>query len=330
MKKTLILTQKDIARLADMKTAMLAVETAFRAQALGKVIMPPKVYMPLPDGSDFRAMPACVPALGACGIKWVNVHPSNQRRAMPTVMGIVIINDPKTGFPTAIIDGLSITRLRTGASAAVAAKALARRESSTVSLIGCGAQAHYQLLGLNSAFRIKQVKVWGYRRGEAAQFCKKEAGKFAFKLIPSQNIKECVLGSDIVVTITSSRKVLVYKQWIKPGTHINAIGADAPGKQELDPEILKKSIIVVDDLTQALHGGEINVPISKGLLKPSSIHANLGDILIGRKRTRTTNEQITVFDSTGIAIHDVALARAIVQKALRLKIGHFVSFFKEV
>jgi len=326
-RSTLVLTQPDIERLMDMERAIRVIAQAFKAQARGEAVMPPKVYLPLPAQSDFRAMPAYLAHPACCGIKWINVHPHNRAKGLPTVMGTIILNDPKTGFPLAVLDGLSVTRLRTGAAAGVAARALARRHSRIVGLVGCGAQAFHQVLALVECFQLRQVRVWGYRSGEASRFCASARRRLAVELVPVNTVKDCVCEADIVVTITPSRRPLVKRDWVKPGTHINAIGADAPGKQELDPQILRDAKVVIDDTTQAIHGGEINVPIAKGRFHPRMIHATLGDVLLGRAPGRTKSGELTVFDSTGIAVHDVALGYDIVQQAFRHRRGRSVRFF---
>jgi alanine dehydrogenase len=328
IRQTLILTQPEIERLVDMRTAIRVIEAAFKAHARGEVVMPPKIYLPLPDQSDFRAMPAYLAHPPSCGIKWVNVHPRNRRKGLPTVMGTVILNDPKTGFPLAVMDGLSITRLRTAAAAGVAAKALARRDSRVVGLVGCGAQAFHQILALAELFRLREVRVWGHRPGEARRFCARVRRRLRLAWVPVPSVEACVRAADLIVTVTTSRRPLVRRAWVAPGTHINAIGADAPGKQELDPAMLRDAKVVVDDTTQAIHGGELNVPISRGLFQPTAIHATLGDVLLGNAPGRSRADDLTVFDSTGIAVHDVALGYAIVRQALRRRVGRTIRFFR--
>jgi len=317
VRRTLLLTQRDIERVITMPAAIRVVAEAFRAQARGQAIMPAKVYLTLSDQSDFRAMPAYLARPASCGVKWVNVHPKNRRKGLPTVMGILILNDPKTGFPLAILDGLSITRIRTAAAAGVAARTLARRDARVVGLVGCGAQAPAQLQALQRLFRLRQVRVWGAQPGEAARFCRRMAPALRLPLESAKTVRECVEGADLISTITPSRKPLVMRAWVKPGAHINAIGADAPGKQELDPTILQDALVVVDEREQAVHGGELNVPISRGQFSPGRIHACLGDILLGRAPGRTRPDQITVFDSTGLAVHDIALGAEAVRRVRR-------------
>ena len=325
---TLVLTQRDVARLLDMRSTIRVVREACKAMARGETLMPPKLYLPLPGGNDFRAMPAFITRPPACGVKWVNVHPRNPQRGLPTVMAVIVLNNPATGVPLAVLDGLLITKLRTAASAAVAAQALARRNSRVVGLIGCGAQADAQLEALAELFPLSRVKTWGYFPGEAIRFCRamrRRLPRVTFE--PCATIERTVRDVDILVTLTPSRRPLVKRAWLAPGTHINAVGADAPGKQELEARIIQEAIVVVDDREQAIHAGEINVPIREHQFSPRHIHATLGEVLIGRRAGRRSPRELTVFDSTGLAIHDVALGSEIVRRATRLGMGRSLALF---
>lgn len=325
---TILLTRRDVERLVTPAMALRAVRGAFVAAARGQTVMPPKVYLPLPGG-DFRAMPAYLKRPPACGMKWVNVHARNPERGLPSVMALIVINDPATGRPLAVMDGLLVTKLRTAAAAAVAAQALARPESAVAGLIGCGAQADAQVMMLSHVLRrLRRVAVWGFRRGEAAAFCRRMRRQLP-RLVcePEARIASCAAQADVLVTITPSRRPLVRRAWVRPGTHINAVGADGPGKQELDPRILRDAVVVVDEREQAVHGGELNVPVSRGQYDPARIHANLGEVLIRRRPGRRTPTQITVFDSTGLAIHDVALGAVLVREARRRGIGRRIAWF---
>lgn len=324
-RETLILTQRDVARLIEMKTAIRVVREAFQAMARGETLMPPKLYLPLPRHSDFRAMPAYLAHPPSCGVKWVNVHPANPRLGLPTVMAVIVLNDPATGVPLAVMDGLLVTKLRTAAAAAVAAQALARRNSHRVGLVGCGAQADAQLLALAEVFRLAQVNVWGRATREAERFCRRMRRLLpGIRSQPCASLARCVRDVDLVVTITPSRRPLIQRAWIADGTHLNAIGADAPGKQELDWRILRDAVVVVDEREQAIHGGELNVPVRRGQYAPRAIRGSLGEILIGRRPGRRTPDELTVFDSTGLAIHDVALGSEIVRRARQRGIGRSV------
>ena len=329
MSQTLILTQRDIAQLVDVPRTIRVVREAFCAMARGQTAMPSKIYLPLPHQSDFRAMPAYVQRPAACGVKWVNVHPHNRRRGLPSVMALIIMNDPSTGVPLAVMDGLLVTKLRTAAAGAVAAQALARPNSTIVGLVGCGAQADAQVLALAHVFRLTRVKVWGSLPHEAQRFCRTMRNRLPrVTFEPCLTIERCAREVDLLVTITPSRHPLVRRAWVADGTHINAIGADAPGKQELDPRILQEATVVVDEREQAIHGGELNVPIRRGQYHPRQIHASLGDVLLGRARGRRSPHELTVFDSTGLAIHDVALGHDIIRRATQRRLGCRVAFFK--
>ena len=330
MRTTLILTQRDVQRLVDMRVALRVVAESFKAQARGQTVMPPKLYLPLPHQSDFRAMPAYLAHPPACGIKWVNVHPRNRVKGLPTVMATIVLNDPATGYPLAIMDGLAITGLRTGAAAGVATQVLARPDATIVGLVGCGAQALYQLQALQAVRRLAQVRVWGYRRGESQRFCARAQRWITARLMPARTIEACVRGARIVTTITTSRQPLVMRAWVAPGAHLNAVGADAAGKQELDPKILRDARVIVDDREQALHGGELNVPIAKGLISPRIIRGTVGDVLLGRVKGRVSPSELTVFDSTGLAIHDIALAHTAYRLARRLHLGRSLNLFSHV
>jgi len=318
-KKTLILRRAEIEKLVDIRQALKLVEKVFRAHAKGLVQMPAKVYIHLDKyHGDFRAMPAYIEGMEASGIKWVNVHPENKRYGLPSIMAVIILSDPRTGFPLAIMDGTLITNLRTGAAGGIAAKYLANKGSRRVSLVGCGKQAQAQLIALNEVFKLKSVLVYDRVESKAIGFIKK-MGHLGLKIKRCSNIKGCVQGADIVVTTTPSRKPIIKSDWITKGTHINAIGADAKGKEELDPAILKRARIIVDDRTQAIHSGEINVPLSREIMDESDICATLGEVITGNKKGRIGKNDITVFDSTGLAIQDIAVANFIYKEAARKK-----------
>lgn len=326
-KETLILSGPDIERLIPMPAALRIAEQAFTAYGQGKIQMPSKIYLHLDKyRGDFRAMPAYIEGLEACGIKWVNVHPRNKRYGLPTVMALIILSDPKTGFPLAVMDGTWITNLRTGSAGGVAAKYLANKDSKVVSLIGCGAQAQTQLMALKELFKIIQVRIYDRVDSQAITF-RKKMGYLGLTMKNCLSVKDCLKDSDIAVTTTPSRKPIVKSAWVKEGAHINAIGADAQGKQELDPALLKKAKIVIDDITQALHSGEINVPLAEKTITQKDIHANLGDILSGAKPGRVSKREITVFDSTGLAILDVAMAHYAYRQARKNRSGKMVKFY---
>ncbi len=319
----LLLSRKQIERLLTMREAIDAVEEAFRAKGLGKVQMPPKSYVFLRRyHGDFRVMPAYVESLDAAGVKIVNVHPKNpERHGLPTVMAVIVLLDPRTGAPIAIMDGTFITNVRTGAAGAVAAKYLARKDSEIVAMVGTGAQARTQLLGLKELFPIREVRANDISRSSAKRFVAEMSRRVDAEFRVVASTERAVREADIVVTTTPSTKPVVMSDWISEGTHINAIGADAPGKQELDPQILLRAKVVVDDIQQAIHSGEVNVPLSLGLIARADIYGDLGEIVAGKKPGRESEDEITVFDSTGLAVQDIVTDWVVYRKALKLKRG---------
>ena len=303
---TVILSKSEILPLLEMREVIPAVEEAFRLWAEGKTQMPPKSYLTIGKG-DFRAMPAALP--GAAGVKWVNVHTQNPARGLPTVMAILIYNDPETGYPLAVMDATDITAYRTGAASAIASKYLARKNPRTLGLVGAGRQAYTQLMAHTELFNFETIRV--YDIFEAS--LKRIINAFPQFRLEACSLEETVT-SDIVCTVTPAREPMVKKSMLRPGTHINAVGADAPGKQELEADILSEALIVVDDMKQSTTSGEINVPLSRGLLDPRQIHGTLGEIITGQKGGRRRDSEISVFDSTGVAIEDIACARLLYNK----------------
>ena len=280
--KTLIITRKDVEKVLTPGIANETVEKAFRAYALGETEMPPKCYLTFRRG-DLRSMPASIRGQGfnIAGIKSVNVHPENRKLNLPTVMAVVALTDPETGFPIAILDGTFLTGIRTGASGAVAAKYLSKADSKCAGFVGCGTQAKTQLACTMEVRKLEHIKVWKFSPDDklASKFCSWARRRYGLKTLISLDIDEVTTDVDILVTTTPSRKPLVKR--VSPGTHINAIGADAEGKEEINPEILKKAKLVIDDWAQASHSGEINVPVREGVLSQKDIYAEIGEIAAG-------------------------------------------------
>jgi len=327
--KTLLLTEKDVKQLLSMDEVMKAVESAFKEKGLNRVQMPAKLYLFYKKYyGDLRAMPSYIEGMDISAVKVVNVHPDNRAKYnLPTVMATIILIDPRTGAPLAIMGGTWITDMRTGASGGVAAKYLARKDSRIVGFVGAGAQSKTQLMGLLTLYeKLEEVRVWSRTKETREKFVAEmqPASKGIARMLSVGSVREAVEGADIVVTTTPSRGPVVSEQWVSEGMHLNCIGADAPGKEELDPKILAKAKIVVDDWEQASHSGEINVPLTMGMLSRQNVWAEIGEVVAGLKPGRTSNEEITVFTSTGLAIQDAVAAELGYKKALAKGIGQFV------
>lgn len=311
--KTLVLTRSEVEQVVSMKLAVAAVERAFAAFGRGEATMPPKVYLPIEDHEgDFRAMPA---RLGdSAGIKWVNVHARNRKRyGLPTVMAVYVLNDPANAFPLAIMDGTLLTALRTGAAGGVAAKHLAGGVPTTISFIGCGAQAHTLYAAHQVVFAEFEALAHDRNAATARGFAERVGGRVV-------SLEEAA-GADIVCTATPSRTPFLQAQWIRPGAHINAMGADAPGKRELTTETLRGAAVYLDDIHQAKASGEINVPLASGDFVIDDIAGTLGEVVAG-VLPKPDPDTTTVFDSTGLAIQDVSVGRAIYDAAKSQRLGH--------
>ncbi len=319
----LVLTDRQVEELVAMSEAVDAVERAFRDLADGRAQMPPKVYLDFPQfEGDLRVMPAAIGNEFA-GVKLVNSHPGNPARGLATVAGTYLLFSQETGLPLCLMGATALTGIRTGAGSAVATRYLAPAGSNSLGLIGAGVQARYQAEAIAEVAPFEHVSVW------APEFDRERRDLFLQRMRtslpsadwqPAASIQEAA-AAHIVCTTTPSRSPIVSQSHIGPGTHINAIGADAHGKQELDPQILRKALVIVDDMHQAESGGEINVPLASGLISRADIAGSLADLVAGNIPGRTSDEQITVFDSTGLAIQDIALASTVYTQALQAGVG---------
>jgi alanine dehydrogenase len=262
-------------------------------------------------------------------VKIVNVHPQNAKNyGMRTVMGLLVLIDPHTGAPLAIMDATHITDMRTGAASAIASKYLARPNPRVLGIIGAGNQARTQMLALITQYgRFDEVRIFDLypekSKAVARQFRRLYRDRIG-KIRSVSSAKDAVSGCDIVVTVTSSRSPIVMDEWVGEGTHINCIGADAPGKQELDSRILKRARVIIDDWEQASHSGEINVPLSKGELTKDDVNDEIGRIVAGLSPGRQSDTEITVFCSTGLAVQDSLTAKIVYDAASKENVGRFV------
>ncbi|GGK60633.1 ornithine cyclodeaminase family protein [Haloarcula sebkhae] len=313
--QTLLLGADAVEDHATMPAVIDAVAAAFAADARGNTIMPAKSYIDLPQyNGDFRSMPAYVNAetWDAAAIKWVNVHLDNPRdHDLPTVLGTLIYSDPETAFPLAVMDGTVLTRLRTGAAAAVATDHLAVADADSLGLVGAGTQAYTQLAAISSVRDIETVVVADRDTEKQQAFVDTFTDRFDVRA----GTIEDAAGCDVLSTITPVESPIVDREWLGERTHINAIGADAAGKQEHDERTLLDAKLVIDNYEQCTHSGEINVPWGEGVLTDADLHGELGDIVAGTLSGRTDDDGITLFDSTGLAIQDVATAHVVYENA---------------
>jgi ornithine cyclodeaminase/alanine dehydrogenase len=300
---TRIFTHEDVRALLDTERAVAAVEQAFRAHGEARALMPPKLYLDLEDvPGDFRAMPAR--AGDDAGLKWVNAHPHNPaRHGIPSVLGVYILSDPQTALPLAVMDATVLTALRTGAAAAVATRHLARAGARTLGVIGAGAQCAPMVDAIR-VVRDDLELVVADRDDERARAAAAALGGRAGTV-------EEAAGCDVVCTATPTRTPIVRRAWLRPGAHVNAMGADGPGKQQLDDDVVGDARVFLDDREQGLHSGEVNVPLHAGRFSPDDVAATLGEVVAGRATGRADDDELTLFDSTGLAVQDLFCARAV-------------------
>ena len=325
--KTLLITGRQVKKLLAMEDVLGAVEDAFKHKGLGKVQMPPKIYVFYDkfDG-DLRTMPSYVEDMDVSAVKIVNVHPRNAKEhGLRTVMGLLVLVSPETGAPLAIMDATHITDMRTGAASAVASKYMANDNPKTLGIIGTGNQAKTQMLAMITQYdcfdEVHLFDIDHERAKATARQFKRKYGPKLGEVVAADTAEEAVEGRDIVITATSSRAPVVMNEWISEGTHINCIGADAPGKQELDPMILKRARVIIDDWDQAVHSGEINVPLSKGEITNDDIDGEIGEVVARHRTGRRSKKEVTVFCSTGLAVQDCLTAKIVYDAALAQEVG---------
>jgi len=311
--QTLLLGPDDVDANTPLAAVIDAVEGAFGAYARGDVVMPAKSYVDLPQyNGDFRSMPAYVATdeWDAAAVKWVNVHKDNpEKYDLPTVLGTIIYSDPKNAFPLSLMDGTHVTRKRTGAAAAVATDYLAVDDARSMGLVGAGVQSYTQLEAISQVRDIAEVVVADQDDEAVQAFVDHFSDRFDVRGGSIEEAAHC----DVLSTVTPVEEPLVHS--VGERTHVNAIGADAAGKHEISDDVLLDATLVIDDYAQCTHSGEINVPWSAGVLSDEDLHAELGEIVAGEKEGRTDGDGITVFDSTGLAIQDVATAHVAYERA---------------
>jgi ornithine cyclodeaminase/alanine dehydrogenase len=226
------------------------------------------------------------------------------------------------------MDGSLITGLRTGASGAVSVKALARKNARTIASIGTGNQARMQIRAINEVMKIEEIHAWSRTPDTLSKYKTDIEREFGIPVIAASSKKDAVEQADILITTTRGKGELVEADWVKPGTHIVAIGTDQRGKQELDPELFRNAKIIVDSITQCTEKGETWHPLDRKIITKDDIHAEIGEVLLGRKAGRESDEEITIFDSTGMAIQDNTTASKIYQNAIDNNVGTFFQFFE--
>jgi ornithine cyclodeaminase/alanine dehydrogenase-like protein (mu-crystallin family) len=316
--ETLILARRDIAPLMDQAAWLEVVETGFRAAAEGKAQAPPPMTIHGVGGA-FHAKGASL-ALGRhyVALKLNGNFPDNvATRGLPTIQGALLLCDGETGALLAIMDSIEITLRRTAAATALAARFLARPESRTILICGCGEQGRAQLAALREILPLRRALAWDRDESRASAFAADMAGG-AFAVEPVSDLGAAARRSDVIVTCTTSRQPFLDAAMVGPGTFVAAVGVDSPDKSEIDPRLMAGALVVADVLDQCAIMGDLRLALASGLMAPGDVHAELGDLVAGRKPGRTSAAQITLFDSTGTALQDVASAALVYERATKI------------
>jgi alanine dehydrogenase len=323
--KTLLLSRKDIESFFTMKMCMDAVEKAFAGLSQGSAVMPQRTPIPLPDKAGLALfMPAHIKNLKALGAKIVTVYHHNvATHNLPAVLGTILLLDEETGFPVAIMDGGFLTAMRTGASSGVATKYMAREDADVCAIFGAGVQAFTQVLAIHEARPLRKLLSWSADPDETRQaFARKVSERIGVPVELAKEPAGAVLDSDIVVLATSAADPVIDGNWLRPGTHINGIGSHTPKMREIDTLTVQRSRIVCD-LTEACkaEAGDFIIPAANGEWTWDQVAGNLGDVVRGKVRGRTSLEEITLFKSVGLAIQDMSAAKAVFDEAVLRGIG---------
>jgi ornithine cyclodeaminase/alanine dehydrogenase-like protein (mu-crystallin family) len=288
----------------DPAEAVEAVRSAFVAHARGEWLMPSKVYVPVPPDGDFRAMPAR--GGGYAVLKWVTSFPRNPERGLPTVSGIVLLSDASDGSLLAQLDAGALTAVRTGAAAVLAAETLAAGEGPA-GVIGCGVNG--RAVARTFLARGRRVFLWDADENRA----RKLAASLGVRGQQGLLGRGTALGADVVATVTPGRELIFEPGSLRPGQHVSLMGADGPGKAEIAVEELRRARVVVDEWEQASHNGDVSRAVQSGEVGRADV-TELGRILLGEEPGRTAPDEITVFDSTGLAVQDLAIAAAVYER----------------
>jgi ornithine cyclodeaminase/alanine dehydrogenase-like protein (mu-crystallin family) len=319
------LSAQEVRQALPMAEAIAGTKAAYAELSAGQAVAPLRAHLGIAEhGGTTLVMPAYLPQASALAVKIVSVFPRNAARGEPVIYGLVLVLDATSGRPLAIMEGGTLTAIRTGAASGAATDLLARPDAHIVALIGSGAQAHTQLEAVCTVRPITEVRLYGINREQASQFAAEMAGRgpIPANIRLTETPDEAVQGAGVICTATSSARPVFNGRSLSPGAHINAIGAYLPSMREVDTETVRRSLVVVDGRTAVLaEAGDLIIPIQRGEIEASHIHAELGEIVAGLKPGRTNPQQITFFKSVGLAVQDAMAAQIALRNAEAAGLG---------
>ncbi len=313
MEPALLLSRADVAALLDLDTCVAAVEQAFRLHAEGRVVGPGVLGVHAGAGG-FHVKAAGAGAHFAAKTN-ANFSGNPARFGLPAIQGVIALFDLERGTLLALMDSIEITILRTGAATAVAARRLAREDSAVATICGCGNQGRVQLRALARVLPLRRAHAFDLDPARARAFARELAPELDIEIAPADDLAGAVRASDVCVTCTPARRPFLRRADVVPGTFVAAVGADSEDKQELEPALVASSTLVVDVLAQCAAIGELHHALAAGVMTPAGVHAELADVVAGRKPGRAARDEVIVFDSTGTALQDVAAAAAVYDRA---------------
>jgi ornithine cyclodeaminase/alanine dehydrogenase-like protein (mu-crystallin family) len=321
----LVLRDYDVASLVDADACLEAVEEAFRSDARGRASVPMPMYIPV-EGGGFHVKGAAIDFDRRYVVVKANGNfPGNPlRTGLPAIQGAVLLYDGVDGSLLAILDSIEITLRRTAAASALAARYLARADSRSIAICGCGVQGRAHLLALARVAPLERVHAWDIDVARAKSFASEMRKELGLEVRVASDVHDATRESAIVVTTTSSQVPFLTRDCVSPGTFVAAVGADSPQKSELDGRLLADAKLVVDSLEQCAVMGDLHHAVDAGLIDRGHVYAELGDLVAGLKPGRTTAEEVTVFDSTGLAIEDVGAAVCAYRRALAAGVGKVI------
>ncbi len=324
---TLLLGRAEVAALLDLGDCIAAVEQAFLLHAAGRSLGPGVLSL-YPPGGGFHIKAAGLDlARPYFAVKTNgNFFGNAARFGLPNIVGLIVLCDARNGYPLAVMDAIEITMARTGAATAVAAKRLARPDSATVTICGCGSQGRVQLRALARVCPLRRAYAIDTDERQARRFAAELSGELGMAVEATAGLREAFGRSDIAVTCTPSKSHFVMREDVPPGMFLAAVGADSPDKQELDPALVASATLVVDILEQCAEFGELHHALERGLMTREGVHAELAEVVAGGKPGRRSAGEIIVFDSTGTALQDTAAAAAVYERALRAGRGVRLDF----
>src|SRR5262245_42072122 len=313
---TLVLSRTEVLDLLPLPKCIDAVERAFRFHAEGRTLGPGVLSVHASGGGFHIKAAGLVGERSYFAAKTNANFPDNPRRwGLPTIQGTIVLADATNGTPLAIMDSGSVTALRTGAATAVAAKFLARPDASTATIVGCGVQGEIQMAAISAVLPLRRIMLVDIDHARAEGLAARAGARFGARVEVTKDLRAALRASDVCVTCTTSHRAFLEASDVAPGTFIAAVGADNPEKQELEPALLGSATLVVDVLDQCAEIGELHHALAAGVLSRDRVHAELADVVAGRRPGRTRKDEVTVFDSSGTALQDVAAAVTVYEKA---------------